>query len=412
MRHSIRRWLDWVMTNVLPPSRPRGGGQPVHLFYEKSGLTLPGSPIPWNAEAVLIEVLLRLPPGGRQRSDFVLRIPGQPPIPAESLRRETSEDRLFRIVFRTATPAAIVTAEITWKHRLLTTVPIPIVTQSAYLADLRMTTPTVAVRIDGQYVAARTFVTSQCKGLLTSLVLKSSTSLAPLTDLGIAVVFRSDRTGTEHRIPVPLTSTQMAAKEALLTAAPTKLPRTSGDYSLTWMVGDRTLLTQRLSAVTGRRFVQSLRVSEARFVIADPITGAVRAVRQPPVAGEAVRTGPCFVIASRESGSAGVVDLTVVSQVSGPGKGETVLRQSVLLTDGPTVFAPGLLEPSQLESVVGFELRHKATILGSLSFRPVPSAAINSEGAFKPAPDFTWSSGAEEELTTRLSKLMGGDGLV
>ena len=33
----------------------------MHYSYEKAGLTLHDQPIPWNAEAVLVEALLRLP---------------------------------------------------------------------------------------------------------------------------------------------------------------------------------------------------------------------------------------------------------------------------------------------------------------------------------------------------------------
>ena len=61
------------------------------------------------------------------------------------------------------------------------------------------------------------------------------------------------------------------------------------------------LYAHRLTAVSGRRFVQSLRLMDARFVVADK-GGTVRVVRQAPAAGEADRIGPCFVLASLEPG--------------------------------------------------------------------------------------------------------------
>jgi hypothetical protein len=57
MRPSIRHWLDWVMTNLLHPARPRPADQAVHTRYEKAGLTLAGPPVPWNADAVVVELL-------------------------------------------------------------------------------------------------------------------------------------------------------------------------------------------------------------------------------------------------------------------------------------------------------------------------------------------------------------------
>lgn len=409
MRHSIRRWIDWLMTELLPPSRPRSGGQSVHLRYEKAGQSLLASTIPWNADCVIVEILLNVHSSSRSRSDFLLRIPGQPPLAAEQFRHDTVNSRLHRLTFRTPTPAASVMADLTWKHKLLTTLSIPILSETRYLTDLQLTQATASVRIQDTVVAAQTFVSAQCKSLLTSAVLRSTSGLAPLVDLGITVVFRSTQTGQEHTVAVPLTSSMLASREALLTAVAPKTPRTSGEYTMTWKIGDRPVLTQRVQAITQRRLLQSLRVSEARFIVAEP-GGGMRTMRQPPAIEDGLRTGPCFVLASREVGLAALIDLVVDTQVSGSGQGATVLRQNSLITDGPTVFAPGLLEASELESVIGFELRHKSHLLGTLSFRPVPAASINAEGGFKPASDFTWSSGADEELSNRLSKLMGGDG--
>jgi hypothetical protein len=85
-----------------------------------------------------------------------------------------------------------------------------------------------------------------------------------------------------------------------------------------------------------------------------------------------------------------------------------VLEQQVLVTDGPTVFAPGLLDVAELGAVTAFELRYKDRVLGVLSVSPVPAAQFNAEGAFKPPPEFAWTPAAEDELAERLSKLLGG----
>jgi hypothetical protein len=64
----------------------RNGLQPqaLHFSYEKAGLTVDEQPIPWNAEAVVVETRLRLAPYlAQHKNDFVLRLPGQPPLPAE-----------------------------------------------------------------------------------------------------------------------------------------------------------------------------------------------------------------------------------------------------------------------------------------------------------------------------------------
>jgi hypothetical protein len=85
-----------------------------------------------------------------------------------------------------------------------------------------------------------------------------------------------------------------------------------------------------------------------------------------------------------------------------------LLEQTVLVTDGPTVFAPGLIDAAELAQVTAFELRHSGRTLGTLSLCPVPAASFNAEGGFKPPPDFAWSNTAEDELNERLTRLMDG----
>ena len=45
------------------PAQP----QAVYFRFEKGGLTLDNQPVPWSAEAVVVEALLRLPPAARRR---------------------------------------------------------------------------------------------------------------------------------------------------------------------------------------------------------------------------------------------------------------------------------------------------------------------------------------------------------
>lgn len=406
MRHSIRPWLDWLMTDLLAVTRPRPHRQPYHVWYEKAGLTLAGPPVPWNADAVVVEILLRLPTALRHRADYTLRVPGQSPVAAEVFKRDGADDRVFRLFFRLPPPGESTAAELLWRNRLLVTVPLPVQTIDQFRAALRLANPTLAVRVGGRSVAAATFVGSQCRGLTAAAVLRSPTALAPLADVGLEVAFRSERTRSEHVVPVALTATQLGGREVLVTAAPAKFPRRAGEYTVTWRAGGWPLLTQRATAVTGSRFVQSLRISDSRFVAADH-TDIVRVSRQPPAAAKGVRFGPCFVVASREAGAAGLVEFTVTAAGAKP-DAPPLFTQTVLVTDGPTAFAPGLVEPERVAGATGFELRHKSRLLGTLSFRPVPTAATDAEGAFRPPPEFTWTTAADEELTERLLKLMRG----
>jgi hypothetical protein len=403
----IKRWLDWVVSDVLPLSRTRPHGQAIHTRYEKAGLALYDLPVPWNADAVVVEVLLRLPPAARRKADFTLRLPGRPPAAPEALRAE-GDDR-HRITFRIPTPAASATGELLWKHRLLSRVGVPVLTADEFLTGLRLTLPTVSVRLGHRTVAAQTFVASQCKGLIASCVLRSPTPLAPVADLGLKAVFRSERTGTVYEVPASLSSSQLAAKEAVVVVAPPKVPRRVGAWSVAWVVGGREVSRQVVQGIPARRFEQSLRVSDTRFVTADK-AGGVRVAKQPPAGADFARLGPCFLVASSEPGMAGVCRLHVHATVPGEARPALLMENDVLVTDGPAVFAPGLMDAADLARVSGFELKHKGRVLGVASLSPVPTAALTAEGGFKPPPDFGWSGAAEDELSDRLGRLMGGSG--
>jgi hypothetical protein len=102
--------------------------------------------------------------------------------------------------------------------------------------------------------------------------------------------------------------------------------------------------------------------------------------------------------------------LQITAQIPGAVQPPLLLEQDVLITDGPTMVAPGTLDSGDLARVTGFELSVRGRSLGVLSLCPAPTATFTSEGGFKPPHDFTWSAAAEEEMTERLNRLLDGRG--
>src|SRR5262249_43933448 len=115
---SIRRLRDWAMDN-LRLSRGGSRSQAIHHRYERAGLVIAGQPIPWNAEAVLVEALIRLAPGSTARkNDFRLRLAGMEPVAAEAFRRVEGQDH-HRLHYRLAPPGRAVTADLLFRDRVL-----------------------------------------------------------------------------------------------------------------------------------------------------------------------------------------------------------------------------------------------------------------------------------------------------
>lgn len=405
MWHWVKRCHDWLMNDQLPLYRLRSQSQGVHVSYEKAGLTLHHGSVPWNAESVLVEARLRLPPQARVKDDFSLRIDEDDPLCPDFLRRAEVEGD-YRLLFRLKTPSSSSTIRIFWRDHLLGETHVPVIGQSEYRLSFRLHTPTVIVRIGEHTVAAQTFVSTQCRGLYATAHVSNPNGLAALGDLGLKVHFRNERDGQIENVPITLSSSQLAGKEALIMAVPKRFPRRMGAWTIHWLLGDQVLATRQVRAISQRAFQKSLRTSDTRFVVS-PNGKELFVQRQLPTLSEIERVGPCFLISSREAGMAGECKLEVRAHLPGGLQTPELMEQTLLVSDGPTLFAPGTLSRTEAEQISGFELFLNGASLGSLSLRPIPRAAFTTEGGFKPAPDFSWSSLAEEELNDRLNRLLG-----
>ena len=404
----IKRWRDWAMHDLWPLYRIGLQPRAMHFRYEKAGRVVDDQPIPWNAEAVLVEATVRmLRNSTRRKTDFQLRVPGQDLVPAEQMSSEADEQH--RVKFRVMPPGETVNVELLCRDKVLGQLSLPFLSKDEFLQNLRLQMPTLCVRLGTQTVACQTFVSSQCRGLLASAVLTSPTSLVPMLDLELQVEFRCERGGAVTRVPASLCSSQLGGRQALVTVVPRRYPRKIGTWVATWMLGDRPLASQRVRGISQRHFQRSLRISDTRFVV-QATPGSMKLTRQVPPLEATKRVGPCFLVSSGEPGMAGQCRLQITAQVPGAVKPPLLLEQDVLITDGPTMVAPGTLDAADLEQVSGFELSLRGQSLGVLSLCPAPTATFNNEGCFKPYHDYTWSAAAEEEMNERLNRLLEGRG--
>lgn len=404
----IKRWRDWLMNDLLPTYRIRSAPRALHHSYEKAGLVVHDQPIPWNAEAVLLEANLSLPRAAmRIPADFTLILPGHEPLRAEAIRKqESDEDHRFSVLFRLMPPGEKVTATLQWKDREIGKHELEYLSRGQFLDGLKLNLPTLIVNLGRESVACRTFVATQGKSLTASALLNSPTSLAPLADLELFVDFHNEKSGETERVTARLASSQLAGRQALLIAAPSRFPRRVGVWTAVWMLGESVLARQEVRGISVRQFYKSLRVSGTRFVCQaeDGTVRLVRSLKEEDRGG--ARVGPCFLVCSREAGMAGLCSLQVAATVVGAVQPPLLWDQDVVVSDGPTVVAPGTLAAAELEQVSGFELRLQGKTLSLLPLAPAPRARFNAEGGFVAPPDFTWTSVAEDELDQRLSKLL------
>jgi hypothetical protein len=378
----------------------------MHYSYEKGGLVIDGQPIPWNADAVVVECLARLPGAAcRRKEDFLLRIPGREPVVVDALRRDEAQDR-HRLFFRLPPPPESTNAEVVWRHHRLGELSLPVLQRGEFLQKLTLQHPTLSAHIGGNTVACQAVVAPQCRGLVATALLNSPTSLVALADLDLHVDFRAEGADSGTKVPIRLSSSQLRGKQALVTVAPPRVRYTPGSYQATWHLGEQTLPVQKIKAISKGDFLRSLRISETRLVLQNA-KGTVTLARQLPPAPEEVRgIGPCFLVSSSEPGMAAVCPLRVFAQLAGGLHSPLLLEQELLITDGPTPFVPGTIDAAEVAQMVAFELRAGSRSLGILPLAPAPVAAFDAEGGFKAPAEYGWSAAAEDQLQERLAKLL------
>ena len=347
------------------------------------------------------------PAGARPTSSSACPASSRSPPSSSAARKATIA---IAILFRLPPPGATVAAEILYRNHVLGQLTLPFLSRDEFLQNLRLQMPTLFVRVGDENVACQTFVASQCRGLLASAVLPSPTSLVPLLDLDLQVEFRCERGGAVHRTPARLCSSQLAGRQALVAVMPRRLPAPHRGV-------DGDLAARRPAAGHAAR---AGHLAAPLPPLAAPLRHALRGAGRATgrCAWRARRrrwkgrpgVGPCFLVSSSEPGMAGLCPVRVAAQVPGAVQPPLLQEQEVLITDGPTMVAPGTLDVADLAQVSGFELSVRGRTLGVLSLCPAPTATFTSEGGFKPPHDFTWTAAAEEEMTERLNRLLEGKG--
>lgn len=385
-------------------------GSGLHVRYEKAGLIFDALPIPWNADAVIVEASVKLP-ATCEKQDFTLQLStGGPPLPAEILLpgKKRGPGRIF---FRFPTPTKTCGVQVFWREHSLGQAETPIITAAEFTQGLTLQMPVIQVVLKGQAAPCQTFVTTQCQMLCAAVVLQSAVPLAPAADLDLHVkVWHRDT--LLHTIPITWTSELLRTKQALVTAILPKLRR-AGAYTVCWQIGARPLHTHRLKAITKKHFLRSLRVTATRFIV-QKTSGELEVLRSlpqrdgRPCLDGIARVGPYFYVCSGEAGMAGLASFAVTA-VGDDANPLTVAQDEIVVTDGPTPILPATMAAGDLRRLRHFVLKTSAGTLGMLPLVPAPSADLTGEGGFAPLDDFLWSAAAEEQLNNRLGKLQGGD---
>jgi hypothetical protein len=167
----------------------------------------------------------------------------------------------------------------------------------------------------------------------------------------------------------------------------------------------RLLAQAELRVITPTAFQQSLYLAEGRF-LTQGMDGFPLYRRHLSSRQDTNELRPCFLLASREPGMAGLCPVEVRVLFRDPSRRPLSCKQEMLVTDRPLLYVPDLPAVTDLQQVRAFELLRNGQPLGMLPVSPTPSAAFTTEGGFRAPAEIDWTPFTEEELFDRLEKLM------
>jgi hypothetical protein len=371
--------------------------------YEKAGLRVDAEAVPWNADAVLVHARVSLSPArGWHNSDFELRASGWYPLIAISLVPCEEED-VFEVHFRCPPFQRPMLLTAFCRGNFLGQIRLAYLSADAFLKSLHVEGATAVASLGKLEVPCSTVVEGQSHNFIATAILSSCHSLLPLVDFNLAAEFHEQTTHRRLVIRPRLNAAQLKSRQACLCATIGHRFQVWRELSVRWRVEDRALAHCEIRAISKAAFQESLYVVESRYLYQE-VHGALAAAQHlsPPEGDSYPR--PCFLLASRELGVAGICPLEVHVHFRQRTRPSMVLRKEMVIMDGPSLFSPVI--PVKGEEIRGFELFSQGRLLGALGVGPAPVATFTKEGGFKATEDYAWTAWAEDELVDRLHRLM------
>src|SRR5438105_1057275 len=141
---------------------PTSSNSGLHVRYEKAGLILDSLPIPWNADAVIVEANVRLPAMmPRAKEEFTLQFSNGGPTAWAEIVMQPTKHAPMRVFFRLPVPSLACTAKCFWREHLLGQVDVPIITSSDFVQEFKLEMPTLQITFGQRTVACQSFVNTQ-----------------------------------------------------------------------------------------------------------------------------------------------------------------------------------------------------------------------------------------------------------
>jgi len=373
------------------------------ISYETGGLVVKKPFAPWCAEWISVEARVSGQAETAQASDFVLSVSEIGEIACQQFSPGEGGVHLAR--FRFEPTGGEISFVVKFRDKALHSRPtvIPFLDRSAYIRQLNLLMPTVSCQFHGETVACKTYVSSQARNLVATCALVSEAGLAPLREFEPETRLLISEENLVDRWAIRLSNSQASGARALVSTVLDGVPKRAGSWDVVWAASEFELGRAEIAACHLSTFIKSLRMAAPRYFHKNA-SGGCSLLDSPVKLKKNEMLGPVFGIQSSLSGIAGQLPVTIEAI---PKTGDPISLQvnTLMITDGFNLLAPGMLDASEVGKILGFRLMYRKQVLQACPADSRPAVRISSEGGFDSPVSMGWTRESENQLRLLMDTL-------
>lgn len=389
-----------IMSPAESKSQP---GEALSVFYEMGGLHVRRQVAPWCADAIWVEARVTGQQAGAKQADFTLHGDAVGEVPCTRFVPRDGGIHLAR--FRIDPPRRDCSFTVRFRGKALYSNPtvVPHLDRESFLGQVNVHFPTVYCQLHGETVSCARFVTSQTRNLVASCALVSEAGLAPLRELEPEVRLMFGEEAMIDRWPIRLSNAQATQTRAIVSMVLDGIPKRAASWDVVWATGESRMAKFEVASYPLTAFIKSLRMGAPRY-FHKSATGACSVLDGPVKLKRGELLGPVFAIQSNLQGIAGQLPV-VIEAIPKTGEPVPIHVNTMTITDGVNLLAPGMLPCDEINQLIGFRLMYRKQVLQACPADPRPGVRISSEGGFEAPIGLGWTMESENQLRLLLDTL-------
>lgn len=379
--------------------------QSITIGYEIQGLRIDRALIPWNADSLLVEMLIRFPPKSPcAPKDFLITMGDDDPLIGNEIQiTSEGEFNSGKVLFRADPPVKNVTAKVYIKNKLRHEMAIPFLSREKFLKGLSFNQASLSCLYDQGAVACKSYYPAGIRNMSIGGIIKSVHGFEPLLGTTLALALTM---GKNKKI-LPWTPNIPQAGEAMipLTIPLGTFPRKMGVLESSLLVDGEEIGGGKFQGLSTPEFLRTIEILRAGFVVWNEnnmphLWDNLDSLK----AGH--RFGPTFWLHSDLQDCVGLADGKINGYLHGSVQPMTLWEGKIPITHVPRLFSPLSMASTHFQELKLFELVIARHPVSRISLASKPKAIFTNEGTIaSPVSMDSESPISNKDLLKKLNSL-------